>query len=328
MFKVKSHIFDESAKSHASPKLISMLTAFILVFLVIYVFEGIVPSVLTLDPMMEEFAKMGYKTGEKISLADSMRVANKVCAPPAVMIPTLISTVFGTLISIFYCRFGEMRKLSSMGVKKDKLVPHYLIGLVIGTALMSAIVLLSAISGAQKVTLCSGVNYGLLGLYWIGWFFQGMSEEFIFRGYLMTTVGGKKSAVLAIAISSAFFSFAHAANPGVHPLVFINLALFAVFAGMYMILTDDIWGGCAIHSIWNCTQGNLYGISVSGTNEMESVMKTVAASDSKILTGGDFGIEGSIFTTIVLVTATAIVYLLMKKKGIIEVTANDSNMKG
>ena len=95
-----------------------------------------------------------------------------------------------------------------------------------------------------------------------------------------------------------------------------------------MILTDDIWGGCAIHSIWNCTQGNLYGISVSGTNEMESVMKTVAASDSKILTGGDFGIEGSIFTTIVLVTATAIVYLLMKKKGIIEVTANDSNMKG
>ena len=317
MFKVKSGMFEESAKSHASPKLHSTIIAFIFVFLVMYIFEGIVPSILTLEPMMEEFAKLGYESGDKISLAESMRVANKVSAPPAIMIPTLLSTVFGTLISILYCRFGEMRQVSSMGVRKRKLVPHYLIGLVIGTALMTAIVLLSALFGAQKVSFCSNVNYGLIFLYWLGWFVQGMSEEFIFRGYLMTSIGGKHSAVLALAISSAAFSFAHAANPGVSPLVFFNLALFALFAGLYMILTDDIWGGCAIHSIWNCTQGNLYGISVSGTNEVESVMKTVASSDSRILTGGDFGIEGSIFTTIVLGIATAIVVWQMKKKGVI-----------
>ena len=89
-----------------------------------------------------------------------------------------------------------------------------------------------------------------------------------------------------------------------------------------MILTDDIWGTSAVHSIWNCTQGNLYGISVSGTNEVESVMKTVASSDSKLLTGGDFGIEGSIFTTVVLLAATALVYWQMKKKGIVEIVEN------
>lgn len=324
MFKVKSGMFEESAKSHASPKLGAMLLAFFFVFLVIYIFEGIIPSILTLEPMMEEFAKLGYESGDKIPLSESMRVANKVCAPPAVMIPTLISTVFGTLISILYCRFGEMRKVTSMGMRKPKLVPHYLIGLLIGIALMTSIVLLSALFGAQKITFCSDVNYGLIFLFWIGWFIQGMSEEFVFRGYLMTSIGGKHSAVLALAISSAAFSFAHAANPGVGPLVFINLALFALFAGLYMILTDDIWGGCAIHSIWNCTQGNLYGISVSGTNEVESVMKTVASSDSKILTGGEFGIEGSIFTSIVLLAATAIVVWQMKKKGILEINAKEN----
>ncbi len=320
MLKVRSGMFEESSKSHASPKLISMIVAFIIVFLVMYLFEGIVPSILTVKPMMEEFANMGLKEGETISLSESMRVANKVSAPPAIMIPTLISTVFGTIISMVYCRFGEMRSLGSMGVRKRKLVPHYLIGLGIGTVLMTAIVLLSALFGAQKISFCSGVNFGLIGLYWIGWFFQGMSEEFIFRGYLMNTVGGKHNFIIALTVSSLAFALAHAANPGFGPFVLVNLALFAVFAGLYMILTDDIWGGCAIHSIWNCTQGNLYGISVSGTNEMESVMKTVADSDSKLLTGGAFGIEGSIFTTIVLLAASAIVLYLMKKKGVIEIS--------
>ncbi|MBP7185547.1 MAG: CPBP family intramembrane metalloprotease [Ruminococcus sp.] len=320
MLKVRSGMFEESSKSHASPKLISMIVAFIIVFLVMYLFEGIVPSILTVKPMMEEFANMGLKEGETISLSESMRVANKVSAPPAIMIPTLISTVFGTIISMVYCRFGEMRSLGSMGVRKRKLVPHYLIGLGIGAVLMTAIVLLSALFGAQKISFCSGVNFGLIGLYWIGWFFQGMSEEFIFRGYLMNTVGGKHNFIIALTVSSLAFALAHAANPGFGPFVLVNLALFAVFAGLYMILTDDIWGGCAIHSIWNCTQGNLYGISVSGTNEMESVMKTVADSDSKLLTGGAFGIEGSIFTTIVLLVASAIVLYLMKKKGVIEIS--------
>jgi len=320
MLKVRSGMFEESSKSHASPKLISMIVAFIIVFLVMYLFEGIVPSILTVKPMMEEFANMGLKEGETISLSESMRVANKVSAPPAIMIPTLISTVFGTIISMVYCRFGEMRSLGSMGVRKRKLVPHYLIGLGIGTVLMTAIVFLSALFGAQKISFCSGVNFGLIGLYWIGWFFQGMSEEFVFRGYLMNTVGGKHNFIIALTVSSLAFALAHAANPGFGPFVLVNLALFAVFAGLYMILTDDIWGGCAIHSIWNCTQGNLYGISVSGTNEMESVMKTVADSDSKLLTGGDFGIEGSIFTTIVLLAASAIVLYLMKKKGVIEIS--------
>lgn len=326
MLKVRSGMFEESSKSHASPKLISMIVAFIIVFLVMYLFEGIVPSILTVKPMMEEFANMGLKEGETISLSESMRVANKVSAPPAIMIPTLISTVFGTIISMVYCRFGEMRSLGSMGVRKRKLVPHYLIGLGIGTVLMTAIVLLSALFGAQKISFCSGVNFGLIGLYWIGWFFQGMSEEFIFRGYLMNTVGGKHNFIIALTVSSLAFALAHAANPGFGPFVLVNLALFAVFAGLYMILTDDIWGGCAIHSIWNCTQGNLYGISVSGTNEMESVMKTVADSDSKLLTGGDFGIEGSIFTTIVLLAASAIVIVMMKKKGVM-ISENETETK-
>ena len=81
-----------------------------------------------------------------------------------------------------------------------------------------------------------------------------------------------------------------------------------------MIHFDNIWGVCGIHSVWNFTQGNLYGISVSGSGQSESIFRTSQNSSHAFLTGGEFGIEGSIATTIVLLTGTAIVLLMHKKR--------------
>ena len=140
-----------------------------------------------------------------------------------------------------------------------------------------------------------------------------MSEEVIFRGFLMNSIAGRFHAFIAIGISAVAFSLAHVMNPGFGVLVFINLAMFGVFASLYMIAFDDIWGACAIHSVWNFTQGSFYGISVSGSGNQESVFRTTAASSSKLLTGGDFGIEGSIFTTVVLAAGIAAVIFKLKK---------------
>ncbi|MBP5580296.1 MAG: CPBP family intramembrane metalloprotease, partial [Ruminococcus sp.] len=188
-------------------------------------------------------------------------------------------------------------------------------GILIGLVLMTAAVLLGALFGIHTVKLSDDFNIGLIVLYFFGFIVQGMSEEFIFRGYFMTTIGGSgKHTLVAVGISSVAFSLAHFGNPGFGPLAFFNIALFGAFAALYMILFDNIWGVCAIHSIWNFMQGNFYGISVSGTGDTTSVFRTVAKSSSTVLTGGKFGIEGSILTTIVLLIATAaVVYGISKK---------------
>ncbi|MBP3310517.1 MAG: hypothetical protein J6L05_06895, partial [Ruminococcus sp.] len=72
-------------------------------------------------------------------------------------------------------------------------------------------------------------------------------------------------------------------------------------------------GVCAIHSVWNFTQGNIYGISVSGSGDAESVFRVASKSSADILTGGEFGIEGSIFTTLVLAVGIVIVLVKIKK---------------
>ncbi len=313
--KRKSEIFEESSHSLASPSLLIQLLSFVVVFFIIYVLEAVIPSFVSVTPMMEEMKSQGMLDGSvKITLKKSMAVATLISASPKVMIPSLLSTVFGTVTSIIYCRNIEVRPVSSMGVRKNKIVPHYLIGLAVGIAMMTAITILSVVTGVNNISLCSNINVGIILLYLLGFFVQGMSEEFIFRGYLMTTIGGHHSPFLAVGISSVAFALAHTANPGFNVLSCINLILFGIFAGVYMICFDDIWGVCGIHSIWNFMQGNFYGISVSGTGNTESVFRTSAVTEHGWLSGGKFGIEGSIFTTLILSAGIITVLLNIRKK--------------
>lgn len=316
MFDYRPKMFDEASKSHASKKLSSILLAFIVVFGVIFIIEAIIPSMITTKPMLEEMKKNGYLDDtNKFNFTESMKLATKVSAVPKVMIPSLLSTIFGIIGSVFYCRCVEMRPVRSMGTRKKGLVPHYLIGLVIGIAMMSAITLLSVAFGVNTISVCSNVNYKLIALFLLGFLVQGMSEEFIFRGYLMNSIGGGGyHTAIAVGISSVFFGLAHAMNPGFGPLPFVNLILFGVFAAVYMILFDNIWGISAIHSIWNFAQGNIFGISVSGMSKTESLLKTTQVSDKTFLTGGKFGIEGSIFTTIVLLVCIAFSAYILNRK--------------
>lgn len=119
--------------------------------------------------------------------------------------------------------------------------------------------------------------------------------------------------MLAVGISAGAFAFAHAFNPGFGILPCVNLVLFGVFAALYMICSGDIWGVCGIHSVWNFMQGNFYGISVSGTGDTESVFRTTQKTAYNWLSGGEFGIEGSIFTTVVLSAGIAVIFFKLRK---------------
>ena len=309
----KPEMFKESGESLASPKLILQIFSFLIVFLIIYLLEAVIPAIVSMKPMMEAMESQNMLDGSEIELSQSIAIANMVSMSPKVMIPSLLATVFGTITSIIYCRNIEVRPVTSMGVRKRKLIPHYLTGFITGIIMITAITLLSVCFGVNRISVCSGINFGVILLYLLGFFVQGMSEEFIFRGYLMTTVGGYHSVWIAVTVNSVAFSLAHVFNPGFDVLPCINLVLFGMFASFYMISTGDIWGVCGIHSMWNFMQGNFYGISVSGTGDTESVFRTTANTPHAWLSGGEFGIEGSIFTTLVLTVGIVITFLKIRK---------------
>ena len=200
-----------------------------------------------------------------------------------------------------------------------RIATHYLSGLVIGFAMLSATVGIMYATG--QITFAgfnlnmSGIGVFLLNL--LMWIPQGASEEIMFRGYMIPAFANRYKRVVAVAVSSILFSAFHSLNKGYTPLASVNLALIAVLFALIYFLTDDIWMTSAIHTAWNLTQGNIYGLQVSGNNAANSVIMTVYDKNySALITGGDFGPEGGMAVTIVTAACIIIVSILLARKTI------------
>lgn len=289
MLNYRPKMFHEASDTQTSKDIIFILISFVIVFAVILFLESIIPDRIYTRLVEQKLAEHSVSNSVKEIISHSDK---------RVMIPYLFGTAFGTIISVIYCRFIEARPISSMGARKKGFFAHYFSGLTVGAVLMSAIVLITKLSGAGSITLCENVDNTAIVLYFLGFVVQGMSEEFIFRGYLLNSIGGAGyHTMLAVMAASVGHSISHILNNGFGVMPFFNLTLLSMFLCLYMILSDNIWGVSAIHTVWNFTQGNVYGISVSGSGDMDSIMRTTAISDNDLITGGKFGAEGSIFTT-------------------------------
>lgn len=308
--KIKKPDMFIQAESSRVKNIFLQILIFFAVFLVIMIAEAIVPAFMMISELVSYILSDEF-TGVNQEYMDFVM---EVQAEPKNMIAMLFSTVFGTVLSIVYCRFIEKRPLVSMGIRKDKAVSSYLKGMLTGLAMFSGVVILNVISGAMSFKgFNTNLNIGLLVIYFFAWLVQGMSEEFIFRGFLMNSIGGKHSMFSAVVISAAAFSLAHILNSGVTVLALVNIFLFGVFMSLYMICSDNIWGVSAVHAIWNFSQGNIFGISVSGTDSGETLFLTESSAGKDIINGGDFGAEGGITITIILIIAFVILFAYMLK---------------
>lgn len=309
----------EEAKLSKSSNVVLQIVYFIIVFIIATIIEAIPVTgsyinFLLNSPEYKELVSQ-YSAGEIDVNGLSEGVMKVVAAmPESLTILTLFATALMTATVFVYCRFIEKRKLTTLGFRKKGFVGEYLVGLVIGAGLFSAAVGINFLTGALTFGgFTQSIAWGTLGLYLVGWLIQGMAEEVMFRGYFMVSMSRRIPVSIAVLISSVGFALAHSSNQGVSPLAYLNLTLFGIFAAVYMLKRGNIWGVCAIHSMWNCVQGNLYGVSVSGMSKSESIMNMISVESKSLMNGGAFGLEGGLAVTIVLTLAT-IIMLCTKTK--------------
>lgn len=261
------------------------------------------------------FTKTDYLQALKTNDVDlAMEASLSVAGMDGYMIVMLLAEILMILVACLFCKLLQKRKMSTMGFVKKGFIKEYLIGLIAGFAVFSAAVLLGVVSGALKIEgFNPNVSVGMLILYFIGFMIQGMAEEVLCRGYFCVSYARRYPMYAAIIANSLIFAALHLMNSGITVLSFINLVLFGIFASVYFIRRGNIWGIGAFHSIWNFAQGNFFGIKVSGMNLDSSVLTTTAYEGKELLNGGDFGLEGSIWVTLVLIVSTVIVYFWKKK---------------
>lgn len=242
------------------------------------------------------------------------------------LVPSLILTLIVTIVAIIYCRVIEKRSLSSMGFVRKKAFTDYLVGAGLGFLMLGLALLISFLCGTVKYEgFVLGDGIGLLLLFLLGFLIQGMSEEVLVRGYYMISVAAKNSLLLAVISNSVIFALLHILNDGIGILPLINLALFGAFASIYALKSNSIWGVCALHSIWNFAQGNIFGIKVSGIDTQVSLFSFSLNESGSIINGGAFGLEGGLAVSVVLVLGI-IILLTMEGRGLnYDVSNEDQN---
>ncbi len=226
----------------------------------------------------------------------------------------LLLMIIPAAVTILYCRFIEKRSLESMGLKKEKFLPNYAIGLVIGFAAYSAVLGITVLAGAANY---EGGNFRhplMYAVICVGWIIYGAEEEIICRGYMMATLSTKMPLWVAVLVSSATFGIMHLFNAGFSILAFINITLAGIVFALLAIRCDSLIPSCAFHSVWKWAQGSFYGMPVSGSVWGPSVMKFSLPEGKDIWTGGTFGVESGLGTTIIMLGLGAALLLIPQKK--------------
>jgi hypothetical protein len=132
-------------------------------------------------------------------------------------------------------------------------------------------------------------------------------EEIVCRGYLLQNLVDIGRPVWGIVFSSTVFWLLHTVNPAAwsSPIVPVNLFGAGVTLALARRASGNIWFPTAMHFGWNFAQGILFEAPISGlaTDGLFDLQPVDTAPDW--LTGGTFGVEGSVLTTVVELVLSA-----------------------
>lgn len=226
---------------------------------------------------------------------------------------------FGFVIFLvwLWVRFFEKRSFKTIGFIKQGAFKNYLFGFLVALIMLSIVIAFMAIFGTievkEKIEFPEVSFIGVFFLMLLGYIVQGAAEEVLARGWQFQVIGARYKPWLGAVISSVIFAFLHGFNAGVSALALINLVLFSFLLILFILYQKSIWAACGWHTAWNWAMENIYGLEVSGTKGEGSILN-LTSSGPEILTGGGFGPEASIFTTIVLLGGMIYILVLSKNK--------------
>jgi membrane protease YdiL (CAAX protease family) len=149
------------------------------------------------------------------------------------------------------------------------------------------------VSGLSDAQILRRVATAVLGSCMVA----GITEELIFRGFIMRLAEIRWNKCVAAIVPSVLFALLHVsgmANPNIADILRLLVAGTGVGVMFSMIAyhSGSIWPGAIVHGIWNLIIiGGILRIDVAPAR---SVFTYTLLSDSALLTGGAFGIEASL----------------------------------
>ncbi|WP_018752224.1 CPBP family intramembrane glutamic endopeptidase [Paenibacillus sanguinis] len=215
---------------------------------------------------------------------------------------------------IMYAIF-ERRHRWGLGLLQPRAAVNAGLGMLTGVGLITVSFAAIWALGGLQVTSVHGdaATWRLVGIQFVVFTFVAISEELLCRGYLQGLIKYHYGLRAAVWIPSLLFALLHLGNPGIlaTPLPLLNIFLVGIFFAMTREITGGLWFPTGFHLTWNFVQGNVFGLAVSGT-EGGSLM-TSEVQGHPVISGGSFGAEGSLLTTIILLLACLLVLRIHRR---------------
>lgn len=185
------------------------------------------------------------------------------------------------------------------------------IGLVAGPAVTGVVVLMLVLSGSVSLALSPelGASLGAFPFFLALFTLAAAVEEFVFRGYPLQVLAEGSRRWIAGILLCLPFTLGHASNPDVTMIGVANIFLAGVVFVILYFQTRRLWLPISFHLSWNLAQSWLWGFDVSGI-EIRNQLFVVTSTGPDLVTGGEFGLEGSILSTILFVAV--VVWFLVK----------------
>jgi uncharacterized protein len=190
-------------------------------------------------------------------------------------------------------------------------VPEFLLGSVFGSVLIGMCAALVVLSTTVWHERGAGFPWHEVLIVYIP---AAVHEELLFRGYVFQKLHHWHRG-FALFFVALVFAALHMGNMAASWLGLTNVFLGGLLLGLAYERYGRLWFPIGLHLAWNVTSGPILGHEVSGYDSMATVFVERGYGPSW-LTGGDFGIEGSIWMTLTELTAIAILGLRRKSQSL------------
>ncbi len=241
-----------------------------------------------------------------------------VFAPQTMMLITYYGYFVMAAVAVLYWRCIEKKPLSEMGMTKR--LGSYLLGVVVGIALLSVAVFAIVLTGSIKYNgIFENIDVLMIALFLGGFIIQGATEEILCRGIVFHSLKSKTSVGVAAAVSAAVFIVPHLTSLFDNGVIYgmlgiVNLILISCVFSLLTVRFNSIWASCGLHSFWNAALYTVFGLNLSGNDESVAAVFNMASVGKSIWNGGEYGIEASIITSAVLAAFVVLLWLSGKKK--------------
>lgn len=217
---------------------------------------------------------------------------------------------FYFLFPWLWLKFKEKRPFRSIGFwKTSQTGNQILVGALAGLAAALSVVGTAAALGIVTVRVTpEGISAGVLAvaaLLLLGFVVQGTAEEVLYRGYALQLFRKPLGLIGAIVAQGVLFSLSHGQ---INSLAAVNLVLVSVFLTFWAIAENGLWGVSAFHVLWNWMLGTVFGGVNSGNAFPGTVLLTEGVTTNTLLSGGKFGLEGSLITTLLFAFLCFVLY--------------------